>query len=79
VIYQVDYNNRFLKIFLTLHSLPTGGCDATLKAAAETDLLKTLEDAAPQFDYDILVKAVFILIFAVELELTTTYLPRPPF
>ncbi len=48
----------------TLILLPIGGCDATLKAAAETDLLKTLEDAAPQFDYDILVNAVFIMIFS---------------
>jgi hypothetical protein len=47
-------------VSLYTDTLPIGGCDATLKAAAETDLLKTLEDAAPQFDYDILVNAVFI-------------------
>ncbi len=32
-----------------------GGCDATLKAAKETDLLSTITVAPRNYDYDILV------------------------
>jgi hypothetical protein len=34
----------------------SGGCDTTLKAASETDLLKNLEAKAHTFDYDIMVQ-----------------------
>jgi hypothetical protein len=39
--------------------VPLGGCDATLKAAQETDLLQTLAENTTKYDYDILVKKTF--------------------
>ena len=32
-----------------------GGCDSTLKAAEENDLLQTIEQNTTKYDYDILV------------------------